>query len=250
MNRSVGELLIAYLHPVRTCLRLVVFPNALHQSNVVNSQAWRLTVIGKTSLIAFIGKLNFLGSMCLRSPHVTVFCTLPLGSCALFPFSYSCSNTCDFLKMMNFFRNHFLFFIVDFLDHQRCGRRLRPALPFASVPIISFILRADSAFPTAIFAFHFRPVIMEGWAFFSCGSRESRSIWKSHSLPNLNSSTSDNVGSFSFVDELYCATFVNELETLNHFFVYWQINRSIVSTFVIDTSYTCIGHGNLGNNPK
>ena len=49
-------------------------------------------------------------------------------------------------------------------------------------------------------------------------SRESCSIWKSCTLPNLNSSTSDNVGSFSFIDELYSATFVKELGTPNHFF--------------------------------
>ena len=87
-------------------------------------------------------------------------------------------------------------------------------------PIISFILRADSAFSTTIFALHFRPVITEGWMFFPGGSWESRSIWKSCALSNLNSSTSDNVGSFSFVDELYSATFVKELGTPNHIFVY------------------------------
>ena len=111
----------------------------------------------------------------------------------------------------------FLLFAVDSFDHKRYGCRPRPAFPFATVPIISFILRANSAFSTAIFAFHFRPVITEGWAFFS-GSRESRSIWKSCTFPNLYSSTSDNSGSFSFVDELYSAPFVKELGTRNHFF--------------------------------
>ena len=111
----------------------------------------------------------------------------------------------------------FLLFNVDSLDHQRCGYRSRPAFPFATVPIISFILRADSAFSTAIFAFHFRLVMTEGWVFFTSGSRESHSIWKSRTFLNLYSSTSYNVGSFSFVDERYSATFVKELGTLNHF---------------------------------
>ena len=100
----------------------------------------------------------------------------------------------------------FILFTVDSLDHQRCGCRPRPAFPFDTVPIISFILRTDFAFSTAIFAFYFRLVITDGWALFNCGSRESHSIWKSHAFPNLYSSTSDNVRSFSFVDELYCAT--------------------------------------------
>ena len=152
----------------------------------------------------------------------SVFCTLLLGPCALLPLSYSCSNTPDFFKMMNFSPNHFFWFIVNSLDHQRCGWRPRPFLPFATVPIISFNLRANSAFSTAIFAFHFRSVITEGCAFFTSGSRESRNIWKSRSLPNLYSSTSENVGSFSFVDELYSATFVKELGTPNHFsYIYW-----------------------------
>ena len=113
----------------------------------------------------------------------------------------------------------FILFAVDSFDHQRCGCRPIPAFPFATVSIISFILRADSAFSTVIFTFHFRLVITEGRAFFTSGSRESRSIWKSRAFPNLYSSTSDNVGSFCFVDELYNATLVKELGTPNHFFL-------------------------------
>ena len=128
-----------------------------------------------------------------------VFCTLLLCPRILFPLSYSCSKTRDFLKMMNFFQTIFLLFIVDSLDHQRCGWRPRPALPFATVPIISFILRSDSAFSTAIFTFHFRPVITERWAFFTSRLRELLSIWKSQALPNLNSATSDNVGSYIYI---------------------------------------------------
>ncbi len=61
-------------------------------------------------------------------------------------------------------------------------------------------------------------VITEGWAFFTSGLRESCSFWKNQIFPNLNSSTIDNIGNFSFVDELYSATFVMELGTPNHFF--------------------------------
>ena len=99
-----------------------------------------------------------------------------------------------------------LFFVVSF-DHHRCGWRPNPTLPVATKPITSFILREDSAVSTANFAFHFRPVIMAGCALFTSGSTESRSIWNSRALPHLDSSTSDFVGSFSFVDELYNATF-------------------------------------------
>ena len=67
---------------------------------------------------------------------------------------------------------------------------------------------------------------------------ESRSIWKSRAFPNLYSSTSDNVGSFSFVDELSSAMFVKELGTPHQFFINLLI---IVSTFVSDTSYICNG---------
>ena len=112
---------------------------------------------------------------------------------------------------------------MDSFDHQWCGCRRRPASPYATVPIISFILRADSAFLTAIFAFHFRLVIRAGWAFFTSGSRESRSIWKSRTFPNFHSSTSDNVGRYSFVDEIYSATFFIDL----------LVKRSIVSTLYI-----------------
>ena len=144
----------------------------------------------------------------------------------------------------------FLLFIVDSLDHQCCGWRPRPALPFATVPVISFILRANSAFSTAIFAFHFRPVITEDWAFYTNGSWELHSIWKSHALLNLYSLTSDNIRSFSFVDELYSAMFVKELGTPNHFFIYSLINHLIVLNFISDTSYICISHDYLGINPK
>ena len=156
--------------------------------------------------------------MCLSSLHVT---TLPFALSYLVhaPF-YPCFTAVR--KRLTSSRwlissyTIFLLFNMDSLDHQLCGWRPRPAFPFATVPIISFILWVVSAFSAAIFAFHFRPVIPEGWAFFTSGAQESRSIWKSHAFPNLYSSTSDNVGSFSFVDELYSATFVR-LGTPNHF---------------------------------
>ena len=68
------------------------------------------------------------------------------------------------------FETIFLLFIVDSLDYEDCGWRPSPALPFATVPIIFFILRAHFAFSTAIFAFYFRQVITEGWALFTSES--------------------------------------------------------------------------------
>ena len=186
--------------------------------------------------------------MCLRSPH---------GIALSFALSHLVHTPCFLcltavaIRMSSSrwisSKTIFLLFNVDSLDHQ-C--RPRPALPFATEPIILFILRADSAFSTAVFAFYFQPAITEGWVSFTSRSWESCSIWKSHTLPNLNSLTSANVGSFSFVDELYRATFIKELGAPNHFFIYLLINHSIFSTFVIDTSYTCKGYENLGNNSK
>ena len=91
---------------------------------------------------------------------------------------------------------------------------------------------------------------MAGCALFTSGSTESRNIWNSRALTNLNSSTSDFVGSFSFFDELYNATFVKDLGTPNHFFRNLLIEVSIFSTLESDTSYICMGHANLGIKPK
>ena len=166
-------------------------------------------------------KLNFLGSLCLRSLHVTALSFalshLIHAPCFLCPTAVAKRLTSSRWWISS--DTIFLLLAVDSLDHQHCGCRPRPAFPFATVPIISFILRTDLAFSTAMFVFHFRPFITEGWAFFSSVSRESRSIWKSRVFPNLYSSTSDNVGSFSFIDELYSATFVKVLGTPNHFFL-------------------------------
>ena len=70
------------------------------------------------------------------------------------------------------------------------------------------------------------------------------------SFVNFNLNSLINIGSSSFVDELYSATFVKELGTPNHFFIYLLSNHSITSTFVIDTSYIYIDHDNLESNPK
>ena len=183
-------------------------------------------------------KPNCLGFICLLSLHVIVLslvfshlvhapclgCATAMARCSLSSKSWISSKTILHL-----------FFVVS-LDHHLCGWRPNHALPVATEPITSFILREDSAISTACFAFHFRPVIMAGCALFTCGSTESRNIWNSHTLPNLNSSTSDFVGSFSFVDELYYATFVKDLGTPNHFFRNLLIKLSIFSILESDTS--------------
>ena len=152
--------------------------------------------------------------MCLRSPHLTALSFalshLVHAPCFLCPTAVAIRMTSSRWWISS--ETIFLLFIVDFLGYQRCGWRPRLALPFATVPIISFILRANSAFSTAIFAFHFRPVITEGWAFFTSRSWQSRSILESRALSNLNFSTSDNVGSFSFGDELYSAHLLRYLQ--------------------------------------
>ena len=57
------------------------------------------------------------------------------------------------------------------------GCRPRPAFPFVTVPIISFIPRADSAFSTAIFAFYFRPVITEVYISILRYSESNNILW-------------------------------------------------------------------------
>ena len=122
--------------------------------------------------------------MCLRFLHVTALSftlfRLVHAPCFLCPTAVAKRLTTSRWWISS--DTIFLLFNVDSLEHQRCRCRPRPAFPFATVPIISFILRADSAFSTAIFAFHFRPVITEGWEFFTSGSRESRSIRKSRAI--------------------------------------------------------------------
>ena len=72
---------------------------------------------------------------------------------------------------------------------------------------------------------------------FTSGSTELCRIQKSHALPNLNSSTSDFVGSFSFIDELCNTTFVQDLGNPNHFFRNFLIKRSIFSILESDNTY-------------
>ena len=111
----------------------------------------------------------------------------------------------------------FLLLFVDSLDRKHCGWRPTPAFPFAAVPIISH-LRGRFCILYIYFRLPFPTSYYRRLVFFTRVSRESCSIWKSHSLPNLNSSTSDNIGSFCFIDELYRTTFVKELGTPKHLF--------------------------------
>ena len=116
-------------------------------------------------------------------------------------------------------------------------------------PITSFILREDSAVSTAYFTLHFLPVIMAGCALFTSGSTVAQHLEKS-CFTKFKFSASDFMGSFSFIDELYNATFVKDLGTPNHFFRNLLIKRSIFSILGSDTSYICIGYANLGIKPK
>ena len=197
-------------------------------------------------------KPNYFGSICLMSLHVIVLSLVfshlvhaPCLGCATAMAKRLLSSK-SLISSETILR---LFFVVSF-DHHLCGWRRNPALPVATKPITSFILREDSAVSTACFAFHFLPVIMAGCAIFTSGSTESRNIWNSRALPNLNSSTSDFVGSFSFVDELYNATFVKDFGTPNHFFRNLLIKLSIFSILESDTSYICMDHANMGIKPK
>ena len=169
---------------------------ALHRSDVVNPQHKGYPVLVKHRRLLLSGNL-----ISLVPCDSSVFCNLVHTPCFLCPTAVAKRLTSSRSWISS--DTIFLLFDMNSLDHQRCGYRPRPAFRFATVPIISFILRADSAFSTAIFAFYFWPVITGGWAFFTSGPRESHSIWKSRPFPNLYSSASDNVGSFSFVIYIY-----------------------------------------------
>ena len=98
----------------------------------------------------------FFGSICLWSLHVTslsfALSHLVHAPCFLCPTAIAKRRTSSRWISSD---TIFPLFNVDSLDHQRCGFRPKPAFPFATVPIISSIQRADSAFSIAIFAFHF-----------------------------------------------------------------------------------------------
>ena len=80
------------LHPVRIFLRLAFSPHALHWSDVITPNH-----VGWLVLIRLPVKDAWDRSMW----------QLCLLQCALFPLLYNCSNTADFLKMMNFFWTQF-----------------------------------------------------------------------------------------------------------------------------------------------
>ena len=83
---------------------------------------------------------------------------------------------------------------------------------------------------------------MTGCALLTSGSTESRSIWNSSAWPNLNSSTSEFVGSF----RLYNTTFVKDLGTPNYFLRNLLIKLSIFLILESDTSYISMAHANFG----
>ena len=133
-------------------------------------------------------KPNCLGSICLMSLHVIVLSLVfshlvhaPCLGCATAMARRLLSS-----KWIIFSETILRLFFVASFDHHRCGWIPNLALPVATWPITSFILREDSAVSTACFAFHFQPVIA-GCALFTSGSTESRNIWNSRALPNLNS---------------------------------------------------------------
>ena len=152
--------------------------------------------------------------------------------------------------MKNLFRNHFSFIL--------CSLFWPPPLWVKTKSGSSSYHRADYFFHFegrfcrfhSIFSVQFPTCYHGRLCTFTSGSTEPHSIWKSRALPNLNSSTSDFVGSFSFVDELYNAAFVKDLGIPNHFFRHFLIKRSIFSILESDTSYICIDHADLGIKPK
>ena len=111
--------------------------------------------------------------MCLRSLHMTAlsFALFHLVHAPYFLCPTAIAICVTSSRWWISSKSIFLLSIVNSLDHQHSGWRPRPALPFVTVPIISFISRADSAFSTAIFTFHFRPVITEGWVFSLVGHK-------------------------------------------------------------------------------
>ena len=136
----------------------------------------------------------------------SVFCTVPLSPCALFPLSYSCSKTPNF-KMMNFFRHHFfcLPWTLSTTNAVDVGLDLLFQLPQCQLFLSSWgpILHSRQLFLLSISdrlsqkAGHSSPV-----------GHKSCSIWKSRAFPNLYSSISDNVGSFNLCVCMYIYIYI------------------------------------------
>ena len=173
----------------------------------------------------------------------------PPSPYTLFGLRHSYSKKFTFLKMMNFFRNYFSFILCGLLtttvmDEDQVQLSQLPP----SRLVLSFwgkILPSPLHISRSIF-----DLLLWQIVHFSQVGPQSCSIWNSRALPNLNSSTSDFVGSFSFIDELYNAMFVKDLGTPNHFFRNLLIKLSIFSILESSTSYICIGNANFGLKPK
>ena len=153
-------------------------------------------------------------------------------------------------KMINLFRNHSSFIL--------CGLFWLLPLWVKTKSCSTSCHRADYFFHFegrfcrlhCIFSVPFWTCYYGGYALFTSGSTESRSIWKSRALPYLNFSTSDFVGSFSFIDDLYNAKFVKDLGTPNIFLGSYWLSAPFFSILESDTSYICIGYANLGIKPN
>ena len=140
----------------------------------------------------------------LSCPVLGVF---PPNPCTLFGLRHSYGETFAFLKMMNLFRNHSSIIL--------CGLFWPPPLWVKTKSVSPSCHKADYFFDFAgkfchlhcIFSIQF-PTSYYGRL---CTFHQSRSIWNCRARPNLNSSTSDFVGRFIFVDERYNATFIKDL---------------------------------------
>ncbi len=79
----------------------------------------------------------------------------------------------------------------------------RPSLPWVTVPMISACCKRSSASFRAPLAFHFRPVFTTMFACRTAWSSLSRNIMANRTLAVSNSSTTDVIGNFNLLPELY-----------------------------------------------
>ena len=143
------------------------------------------------------------------------------------------------------FKTIFHLFNLNSLDHKCCGWRSIPALPCDNYflswgpTLHSLLLVSPSIFNKFLWKTrHFSQV-----------GHESHIASVKDTTYQIYNSTSDDVRSFTFIDELYNVMFVKDLSIPKPFLYTYRSNPPFTSNFVSATSYICFGH-ELGINLK
>ena len=114
-------------------------------------------------------------------------------------------------------------------------------------PMMSLIRRLHSTSWAALTADYFVPDFTSGYAFRIISSAESFIIMWRRTFPILNSSTSEDIGSFRFPELVYKRTFEKQGGTPRHLRKYLLLYCWIRSMRDMAISYICKGHKRRGS---